>query len=61
MTIMETNESVRINQSLPPAGEHVLVRCPKFSCLGYRDKDGTWKNVFTDQPLPDVVDFSEIG
>jgi hypothetical protein len=58
---MKPNEPDRKSQPLPPAGEHVVVHCSKFSCLGYRDKNGTWKNVFTNEALPDVVDFSAIG
>jgi hypothetical protein len=61
MTTMETNEPGRKSRTLPLAGEHVAVHCPGFSCLSYRDQNGTWKNVFTDEALPNVTDFSPIG
>jgi len=61
MTIMERSETTKKSQTLPPPGEHVVVHCPGFSCLGYLDKDGIWKNVFTDEPLSDVIEFSPVG
>jgi hypothetical protein len=61
MTIMETDESDRKCPALPPAGEHVVVHCSNFSCLGYLDQNGTWKNAFTNEVLPEVVHFSPIG
>jgi hypothetical protein len=61
MTTMETNEPDGKSQILPPAGEHVVVHCPGFSCLGYLDQDGTWKSVFTNEALADVTDFSPIA
>jgi len=57
---MEIEQSGRNCRTLPTEGEHVVVHCPKFSCLGYRDRDGTWKNVFTNETLNEVVDFSPI-
>jgi hypothetical protein len=61
MNVVETDESNRKSRTLPRAGEHVVVHCSKFSCLGYLDQDGTWKNVFTNEVLTDVIDFKPIG
>ena len=61
MTITETNESARKSCILPSAGEQVIVHCLGFSCLGYLDKNGNWKSVFTNEILPDVIDFSPIS
>jgi hypothetical protein len=61
MRTLEMDDSGRKCPTLPPAGEHVVVHCSKFSCLGYLDQNGTWKNVFTNEVLSEVVDFSPIG
>jgi len=41
-------------------GEHVIVQCPKFSCLGYLDANGKWKNAFSNAELLEVVEFFPI-
>ena len=46
---------------LPPVGKRFIVQCQKFSCLGYRDEKGKWKNVFTNEELPEVMDFNPIN
>jgi hypothetical protein len=61
MTTMEKNQSSSRCETLPPAGEHVVVHCPEFSCLGYLDQNGTWRGVFTDEALPGVIGFSPIS
>ena len=61
MTTMETKERGQKNKTLPLAGEHVLVHCLGFSCLGYLGEDRTWKNAFTNEWLPDVLDFNPLG
>ena len=58
MTHLNLNGSSR---ALPPVGEHVIVQCPKFSCLGYVDADGKWKNAYTNTELREVVEFYPIG
>lgn len=57
---MEANTPDPQSKILPPPGEHVMVHCPEFSCLGYLDEAGTWKNVFTNEKLTEVVDFSAL-
>lgn len=44
------------HEPLPTPTEHVLVRCPGFRCLAYRDADGTWRSVFGKRELPDVLE-----
>jgi hypothetical protein len=61
MTTIETNDFGRNSQIIPPIGKHVVVRCPGFSCLGYRDENETWKSVFTNESLSDVIDFYPIA
>lgn len=61
MITMEIGESGRKNGTMPRAGEHVIVHCTGFSCLGYLDQDGTWKSIIADETLPDVIDFSPIN
>jgi len=46
MMTMETNETTRKSQTLPPPGEQVVVHCPGFSCLGYLDRDGFMEKRF---------------
>jgi hypothetical protein len=58
MTAKETDESDLNSRALPTVGEHVVVHCPGYSCLGYLDADGTWKSVFTGKHLPDVTGFT---
>ena len=60
-TVLKTNETGRKRQSLPPVGQHVVVHCPGYSCLGYVDPNGTWRSVFTEKDLPEVIDFTPIG
>ncbi len=61
MTTMETKGAGGKDPALPPTGEHVVVHCLEFSCLGYRDEKGIWKNVFSDKPLANVINFSPIS
>jgi len=58
--ILEANEKEKKGQALPRAGEHVVVHCEGYSCLGYRSPDGKWRSVFTNEVLPEVIDFSPI-
>ena len=55
---LKTSEASR---NLPPVGEHVIVQCPKFSCLGYVDADGKWRNAFSNLELPEVVEYYPIS
>jgi len=58
MTNLQTNKPSKNEQSLPPLGMDVVVHCPGFSCLGYLNADGTWKNAFTHGTLPNVTGFN---
>ena len=46
----------RRDQTLPPAGERVVVRCEKFTCLAYRDSKGVWRAAKDDSELPQVLE-----
>ena len=41
---------------VPPPGEHVLVRCPGFRCLAYKDADGNWRDSHHGEILPNVIE-----
>jgi len=41
---------------LPVPGHEVMVRCPGFRCLAYRDKDGKWRGVAHDEEMPEVLE-----
>jgi len=38
-------------------GQSVIVRCAGFSCLAYCDRDGVWRSVFGNRPLPEILDI----
>lgn len=40
---------------LPPAGVPVQVQCPDGKCMAYRDKEGRWKDLFTNEFLMRVL------
>lgn len=40
----------------PAPGEHALVRCAGFQCLAHRDADGTWRSVFGNRIISDVLE-----
>jgi putative nucleotidyltransferase with HDIG domain len=46
----------RARTQLPAPGEHVLVRCPGFRCLAYRDTKGNWRGVFGNRQLAEVLE-----
>jgi len=59
--VMAVSENTVSEKSLPPVGEHVIVQCQSFSCLGYLGRDGKWKCVFGNLELSGVLSFSPIG
>jgi hypothetical protein len=51
-------ETVKINPAfgpLPASGIPVQVQCPDRKCMAYRDKEGKWKDLFTNEFLPRVL------
>jgi len=61
MASLDKDEQHKKERALPRPGEHVVVHCEGYSCLGYLGKDGTWKSVFTDEKLSRVIDFSPLA
>jgi hypothetical protein len=55
---MENSEKDQQNKALPPVGEHVIVQCRTFSCMGYVDSNGKWRDAYTDKELPEVINFN---
>jgi CheY-like chemotaxis protein len=41
----------------PEIGIPVLVQCPEFSCLGYLDRGGIWRDYAHSEELPPVIDW----
>ena len=37
-------------------GERVVVRCPGFTCLAYRDAKGTWRADKDAAELPEILE-----
>ena len=45
----------------PAPGEHALVRCAGFQCLAHQDADGTWRSVFGNRIISDVLEIIPRG
>jgi CheY-like chemotaxis protein len=45
---------------LPPVGNPVMVQSKGYRCLGYLDKNGTWRDYSNSWELTDVSDWWEI-
>jgi hypothetical protein len=43
-------------KELPPIGEAVIVRCPKFRCLAYRGRTNQWWDAADGKELTDVLE-----
>jgi hypothetical protein len=43
-------------KELPPVGEAVIVRCPKFRCLAYRGRTNQWWDAIDGKELTDVLE-----
>jgi len=55
---MLQNDSTQEEETvLPPVGQEVLVQCPGFRCLAYRDGEGKWRGVFDKRELPEVLEI----
>jgi hypothetical protein len=44
------------SQLIPALAQAVVVRCPGFRCLAYRDKDGRWRDVAHNEELPEILE-----
>ncbi|HWC61200.1 MAG TPA: response regulator [Verrucomicrobiae bacterium] len=45
---------------LPEMGAPVMVQCRGFSCLGYRDREGKWRDYARSTELPTVIGWSDL-
>jgi CheY-like chemotaxis protein len=45
---------------LPEIGVPVVVRCDRFTCLGYLDREGKWRDYARSTELPNVIDWSDL-
>jgi hypothetical protein len=43
------------NDELPRPGEYVMIQCPGFRCLAYRDRKGTWHDAYHQQEISKVL------
>jgi CheY-like chemotaxis protein len=46
--------------ALPEIGTPVTVHCKEFRCLGYLDRNGTWRDFKNSSELSDVIDWSDL-
>jgi len=46
--------------TLPEIGMPVFVQCAGFSCLGYLDRGGVWRDFARSRKLPAVIDWCEL-
>jgi putative nucleotidyltransferase with HDIG domain len=44
------------HKQMPVPGEYAVVRCAGFQCLAHRDADGTWRSVFGNRIISDVLE-----
>ncbi len=51
-----SEKPVEDKSSVPEVGERVLVRCPGFRCLAYRDAQGKWRNANGGEELSEVLE-----
>jgi len=49
-----------VGKQLPEAGHRVLVICRKFTCLGYLDEKGVWREDGRQGALKDVAAWMEL-
>jgi CheY-like chemotaxis protein len=45
---------------LPEIGAPVMVQCKDFRCLGYLDRQGTWRDFEKSSELTGVIDWSDL-
>lgn len=55
--LLETRNS---DPKLPEIGMPVVVQCAEFNCLGYRDREGKWRDFARSGELPAVIDWHEL-
>jgi CheY-like chemotaxis protein len=48
------------NGDLPDIGVPVMVRCEEFSCLGYLDRTGKWRDYARSSELPTVIEWRDL-
>ena len=56
----EEGENAEAEETLPPVGERVLLRCKGFQCLGFLNKDGTWRDAFHETEVKDVLSWTPV-
>jgi hypothetical protein len=47
-------------EQLPLCGKRVIVVCKGFSCLGYVDKEGVWRDNSHSKELVDVIGWGKL-
>jgi hypothetical protein len=45
---------------LPSCGEHVIVHCNGFRCMGKLENNGKWRAAFRDDELTGVIAWSPV-
>jgi hypothetical protein len=56
------NASKMVRQpQFPPLRENVLVESANFTCLGYLDRGGTWRDAFRHAEISGVLSWRALG
>jgi hypothetical protein len=61
---MKTNEAAPpeksgLAEALRISGKAAFVHCAGFSCMAYRDRNGTWRSLYGNRPLPEIVEIEQ--
>lgn len=51
---------VPVSDRVPPVRHRVIVVCRDFRCLGYRDREGQWRDDTHNTELHEVIGWMEI-
>jgi CheY-like chemotaxis protein len=58
--LFSPNQHKRRIPALPEVGIPVMVQCKDFRCLGYLDREGTWRDFEKSLKLSDVIDWADL-
>ena len=48
------------SSGLPFPTERVLVRCPRYRCVAFRDRQGLWRNYYSRDLIEGPVEIVEM-
>jgi len=61
---MKTNEAAPpekggLAEALKTSGKAAFVHRSGFGCMDYRDRNGTWRSLFGNRPLPEIIKIEQ--